>query len=153
MATFGTFVTGQVLTAAELNAGLLWTSFTPSFTNFTLGNGTVSAKYSIFGKFMWVKLKVTLGSTSSMGDPLLMTMPASAQMVTATQEVLGTFQMQDTGNATYFGSLSLSSATQIRPYVWNVAGTFPVANTVNTTRPFTWGNTDQFTMDFMVEIS
>mgnify|MGYP003337539341 CR=1 FL=1 len=38
---FGSF-TSQVLTAGDLNtAGGSWTTFTPSFTNFTLGNGTI----------------------------------------------------------------------------------------------------------------
>ena len=52
MATFGTFASGQVLTAAELNAAGTWTSFTPSWVNLTPGNGVVSAAYSQFNKIL-----------------------------------------------------------------------------------------------------
>jgi hypothetical protein len=152
VATFGTFTPGQVLTAAELNNGLLWTSFTPAFTNFTLGNGTVTAKYSIFGKVMFCKVAVTLGSTSTVGDPIRMTIPASATAVTTSQEVVGNAMATDAGVATYLGYVLLTSSTQVTGIVINAASTYGQANTFNTTRPFTWGNADQFRLDFMLEL-
>jgi hypothetical protein len=68
MATFGTFASGQVLTAAELNAAGAWTSFTPSWVNLTPGNGVVSAAYSQFNKILFVRVKLTWGTTTSCTD-------------------------------------------------------------------------------------
>jgi hypothetical protein len=42
-----------------------WTTWTPTYQNFTLGNGTVTARYQHIGNTVNVYVKVLLGSTSS----------------------------------------------------------------------------------------
>jgi hypothetical protein len=43
-----------------------WTTFTPTFYNFTLGNGTVTFAQTLqIDKIVFLRLRVTLGSTSS----------------------------------------------------------------------------------------
>jgi hypothetical protein len=78
MATLGTFTAGQVLTAAELNAIGTWTAFTPSFTNFTLGDGTVDeAQYAQINNIVLVNVQVTMGTTSVMGTNPSFTSPVT----------------------------------------------------------------------------
>lgn len=51
---------------ATLWTGLgAWTSWTPTFAGFTLGNGTVVAKYTQVGKIVHWNVVVTCGSTSA----------------------------------------------------------------------------------------
>ena len=153
MATFGTFVVGQVLTAAELNAAGAWTSFTPSWTNLTPGNGVVSAAYSQFNKILFVRVKFTWGTTTSCGDPVRMTLPASLSQDTASQEILGQAFYTDAGVSTSIGYVSVFSSTVVGLGVINAAGTYAAANNVNNTRPYTFGNTDIMTFEFTTRLA
>lgn len=67
-------MSGEVVTAAEFNAevrdaftnlqaGL--TAYTPSATNFTVGNGTIHGRWTRVGKFGFFRLNFQAGSTSS----------------------------------------------------------------------------------------
>lgn len=98
--------TGQVLTAATMNSiGAAWESYTPTWTNITVGNGTVVAKYSQVNKLVTVQFIFTLGSTSSIGGAggCRMSLPvtsASAQYG-AGYSLLGTANAFDTGINNY----------------------------------------------------
>lgn len=153
MATFGTFASGQVLTAAELNAAGTWTSFTPSWTNLTAGNGVVSAAYSQFNKILFVRVKFTWGTTTSCGDPVRMTLPASLTQDTASQEIVGFAQYTDAGVASYIGQISVFSSTVVGLGVMNSAGTYTAANNVNNTRPHTFGNGDIMAFEFTTRLA
>lgn len=153
MAEFGTFTAGQTLTAAELNAAGAWTAFTPSWTNLTLGNGSVSAAYSKFNKILFVTVKVTLGTTSSLGDPVRMTLPASLTQDTASQDAVGLGSYGDTGVAGYSGLIAVFSSTVVAVNVYNASGTYLAPNTVNNTRPFTFGNTDTIQFQFITRLA
>jgi hypothetical protein len=153
MATFGTFVSGQVLTAAELNAAGAWTSFTPSWVNLTPGNGVVSAAYSQFNKILFVRVKLTWGTTTSCTDPVRMTLPASLTQDTGSQEIVGFGQYTDTGVASYVGQAYVVSSTVIGLGVMNSAGTYTAANNVNNTRPHTFGNTDIMSFEFTTRLA
>jgi hypothetical protein len=153
MATFGTFASGQVLTAAELNAAGTWTSFTPSWVNLTPGNGVVSAAYSQFNKILFVRVKLTWGTTTSCTDPVRMTLPASLTQDTASQETVGFAQYTDTGVASYVGYVTVFSSTVVGLGVMNSAGTYTAANNVNNTRPHTFGNTDIMAFEFTTRLA
>jgi len=153
MAEFGTFTSGSVLTAAELNAAGAWTSFTPSWTNLTPGNGVVSAAYSKFNKILFVRVKFTWGTTTSCGDPVRMTLPASLTQDTASQDPVGFASLTDIGVAGYSGVVSVISSTLVGINVYNSAATYLAPNTVNTTRPFTWGNGDIITFEFTTRLA
>ena len=153
MATFGTFTSGSVLTAAELNALGTWTSFTPAWTNVTVGNGTQSAFYSVINKILFVRLRLTFGSTTSFGNPVQLTLPNSYVADTNSQVLLGSSTQNDTGVASYVGTNFLISTTGIRPSVQLVNGTYSVLNFVNATTPHTWTTTDILYMEFGVQLS
>lgn len=130
-----------------------WVSFTPSWTNVTLGNGTQSAFYSVINKILFVKVELTFGSTTSFGDPVELTLPNSYTAITTSQLMFGTSAFEDTGNATFVGQNYLVSSTKVRPSVQLVNGTYSQVNFTNATRPFTWGNTDVLNLDFMVQVN
>jgi hypothetical protein len=153
MAEFGSFTSGSVLTASELNALGTWTAFTPAWTNVTVGNGTQSAFYSVINKILFVRLRLTFGSTTSFGDPVELTLPNSYVADTNSQVLLGSSTQNDTGVASYVGTNFLISTTKIRPSVILVTGTYSVVNFINATRPHTWSNTDILYLEFGVKLS
>lgn len=77
MAVKTSWAAGDVLTAADLTdtfgskaatadfpAGA-WTSYTPTYTNITVGNATVTARYVQLGKLVHVSWAFTVGSTTT----------------------------------------------------------------------------------------
>lgn len=53
------------------------TSFTPTYANFTLGNGTVSADWARTNKYADVRIRIALGSTSSITGAMTISLPAT----------------------------------------------------------------------------
>ena len=153
MASFGTYVAGQILTAAELNATGVWTAFTPNYTNLTTGNGTSVGQYTIINKMLWIQTAFTLGSTSAVGDPVSMTIPNSLTMATTIGTTVGHAVFNDAGVATYTGIVQVISTTKVQPFVTNVSATYATLNSLNGTRPFASFSGDQYFMDFMVQLA
>jgi hypothetical protein len=154
-ATAGTNTTQLATTAFTTTAvGALgtWTSFTPSYTNLGTGNGSNIGFFTVINKMLWVKTLFTLGSTSSVGDPVFLTLPNSYTLDTTCQSPVGTAVMEDVGVATYFGLVLVRSSTTVQPFVSNASGTYGTFNSVNGTRPFSSFSGDKYAMDFMVKI-
>ena len=149
MATFGTFTAGQVLTASELNAAGAYTSYTPTFAGFTLGNGTINfAKYTKFNKLVHVWGQVTLGSTSVMTGPLDVSLPATA--VGPVLTVGGNCQFYNNA-LLYFGQLIHITTTSIRLVAINSTGTYAFNTDIGAAVPFSWANTHSFRWNHVYE--
>jgi hypothetical protein len=127
--------------------GLEWagtyTAYTPSFVNFTLGNGTVVARYLQTGKTVFVEIKVTLGSTSSMGSDPYVTLPINANVVYGMQ---GSVTIQDFGTVEYCGGAANPYADSLRLFLVGAGGTYANYGIVNATSPMTWTTNDNFTI-------
>jgi hypothetical protein len=143
-----------VLTAAELNTAGAWTSFTPTWTNLVVGNGVVSAQYSVLNKILFVRVKLTAGTTTTFGagSPFIMTLPASLSQ-DANQYFTGWAYFLDSGTAGYMGAVGVSDATTVLFYVINASGTYATATSVANTRPQTWANTDQLIFEFTTRLT
>lgn len=126
-----------------------WTAFTPTWTNFTIGNGTNDFKYTIINKIMIVAGAVSLGSTSVMGTDPKMTIPASA---TAVGESWVLSRFLDTNSDNYYAT-AVASGTFI--YLYRLADASvddPRLRGVTSTSPFTWasGDTIWFNVQFPI---
>lgn len=120
-------------------------TFTPSFTNFTLGNGTVNyATYCQIDDLVIVEMKVTLGTTSVMATGPTFTLPVtSTQQTQFAQMGQGTYH--DVGVALWSGLVySANGSTTASMGITNVSATYPSYADIGATIPFTWGNTDYF---------
>jgi hypothetical protein len=82
---------GQVLTAdsstatglkwaTPSGASYTWTSYTPTYQNFTLGNGTQTMGYLQIDKIVFVRGKIVLGSTSSVTGQIGISCPVTEGM-------------------------------------------------------------------------
>ncbi len=130
-----------------------WTSWTPSWTNLTVGNGTYNyAKYRQIGKTVFFAIDFSFGTTTSVaGNPLSLTLPINRSSVWGT----GIFNcmFSDTGTAAYPGAINTNSSDAsliiVRPV--NTAGTYGSVAEVTSTVPFTWGSTDRIQVSGVYE--
>lgn len=125
-----------------------WTNYTPTLTNFTLGNGSVIARYQQIGKTITVFFKFTFGSTSAItGSGPRFTLPFTAAQTLAS--AVNT-NLQDAGTADLPG-LSYASDTLVVFGVQNVSGTYPFRSDITSTVPFTWTTNDTITCQLTYE--
>jgi hypothetical protein len=123
--------------AAKLTTPGAWTSYTPTFTNFTAGNATVQTAYTQIGKTVIYSGRVTLGSTSSVGGTINVSLPFTS--VSQTQRFIGSAFANDAGSSSTAGICWLSGTTSLA--FWSGVNS---GSGWNATTPFTWGNGDQF---------
>ena len=136
----------SVLTAASgettgLKYSGLSNSFTPTWTNLTVGNGTNTASYVQVGKIVHIVGKIVFGSTTSITGHPGFTLPITAKNESG---VPGTVEYADYGVAGWFGHMFMSGTTYANFWTVNVAGTYPSWASVSSTVPFTFGSNDFF---------
>jgi hypothetical protein len=110
-------------------------SFTPSWTNLTVGNGTNVGYYCQIGKIVFFNVKFVLGSTSSVGSAeVYVAMPVTRNDRTAGFTAWCNYT--DTGTATYAGFMLHYGTLMATGAAANYA------TYVSTTSPFTWTTND-----------
>jgi len=145
------FVAGSVLQAAELNGiGEAATTFTPNLTGYTRGNGTSVAGHVRVNKLVYLFLRETLGSTSSLTGNLSLTLPINAVSV---ERLSGWCVLGDTGVAAYVGFIRPVSSSSVAIEAINAAGTYAAVAAISSTVPFTWGNTDFIQIALTYEVA
>lgn len=130
--------TNGVKWAAPAGGGETWTTWTPTMTGLTQGNGTLVARYIQVGKIVNFFIRFTFGSTSSITG-LNFTLP-----VTPSQTRFPIYGLaEDTGVNSFPLYAEVDSATA---YCGSMAagGTYVNGGGFSGTIPFTWGNTDVF---------
>jgi hypothetical protein len=135
-----------------------WISYTPTYTNFTLGNGVVTARYRRTGRLVNAIVEIQLGSTSSVSGDFSIAMPLAIRARTYTVpipvgEVI--FQDDSTGNV-YFGVANIlgsTSTVSLRPI--NVTDALSYARTelTSSTVPMTWAASDRIALNAFYETS
>ena len=158
MATLGTFTAGQVLTAAELNAISTFTSFTPTWTNLTVGTGGSAlneGQFTIVNKILYFRLRTVLGTSGFSVGVATLTVP-NGQTLESSPD---TFQIPsvmvafgDPGIANYLGVATKVSATSIGFNAINAAGTYAATVPIGATVPFTWAAGDRIEVAGWVQI-
>lgn len=125
-------------------AGDTWTTWTPTWTNFTVGAATITARYSQVGKIVHFYISVVL-SGSTMGSSPRFTLPVTANSSFPLKRVfLG--HIEDSGTDHFQATGIVTSTTQVE-LVANTAGSTYVGYAqVTSTAPMTWANSDNFTI-------
>jgi hypothetical protein len=156
---------GQVLTADSTTAtGLAWaasssfgtwTSFTPTWTNLTPGNGTVTAKYVQNGKVVNFRVKIQFGSTTSISGSVSVNWPVAPASTEAAQGAITTVVFEKSGVGPKLGQVnnSAASTTKADLLVLNVAGTYTDVALTSSTVPFTWATNDQIYFQGTYEVA
>ena len=132
-----------------------YTSYTPTFTNFTLGNGTATARYAQQGQLTDVYIRIVLGSTSVMGTAPRISLPATANFASIGANIgtalNGMVSYTDTSATnTIYGLAMYYSNTEIELRPFYSSGNYlqSTGAQINATTPFTWATTDEIWFNF-----
>lgn len=143
--------TGTV-TIPDVNFGT-WNTWTPTWTNLTVGNGTVVARYVQIGKFVRAQLSLTFGSTTSISSAVSVSIPVTASTAAVgVTSPIGNAEFRDTGTNSFSGIVGLNNSTSVTPRQFSVSGSLVVeANNMTSTTPFTWTTSDVLFLSFSYE--
>ena len=154
MTALGDFSSGDVLTAADLNSIGAWDDWTPSFTNFTLGNGAVNfARYVRVNDLVCANVDVELGSTSSVSGVIRISLPVEAAQPNGDNLVtvgVGRAFDSSTGSV-YWLTPYIVATTEIRIYATAANSTYAYRANTSSTVPMTWDTGDAFQISFTYE--
>jgi len=128
-----------------------WVSWTPTFTNFTLGNGTVDAKYKQIGKTVFFRVRIVLGSTSSMGTSPYFTNPVTSIDYADISHPLGFGMIVNNGISNYQGLFRFVSTATIGIAHTQVLGSLIISTPVTATSPHTWKDSDRIVLEGFYE--
>lgn len=130
-----------------------WASWTPTWTNLTVGNGTVVARYDQLGKTVHCRLSLVFGSTTAITGGVIFSLPVTRAAYGGTNGItpLGTATLFDTPGAAYLGTVQNLSTTTARIRALNAAGTYLSTDTLSATVPFTWAVGDEIAAEFVYE--
>lgn len=116
-----------------------WQTWSPTFANITVGNGSLIARYIRVGKIVYYAMTFQLGSTSSVGTGPTFTLP-----VTANPHGLDMMfgWVTDAGVNDYVAPVCLDSSTVARWRVFTIGSAGVITSSVTATSPFTFGTGD-----------
>ena len=154
---------GQVLTADSTvsptglkwatpsSGGFSYTSYTPTYTNFTLGNGTVATSYATSGDFVHYIGTILWGSTTSASGIIKISLPVNAYgyaggfatAIPATGSIL-----VDDSSGIYYKVIANCSNTELA-FVTETGDPNRWGSNVTNTVPTTWTTTDRFIFDIV----
>jgi hypothetical protein len=123
-----------------------WTAYTPSISNFTIGNGTLTARYQQIGKTVNVSVVFVLGSTSAISTTPFFSLPVTA----AANGLSITGRLTDVGIKDYQG-FGLLNTTTVFLFTIGTTATYAGAENLTSTAPFTWATGDFFAFQFSYE--
>ena len=117
---------------------LVRTTYTPTWSNFTVGNATVDAGYARFGDLVFFNVKLTLGSTSAVTGGIQFSLPVTAsdgKFVAG--QVHGYAFDTSAGAYTTVAGADSANATNVFPTTSGAA-----QSGFTSTLPFTWATGD-----------
>lgn len=123
---------------------IAWTSYTPTLTNLTLGNGTLTFTYQQVGKIVNVRGRFSLGSTSAVTGSATFSLP-----VTPTGFAYGSANILAAG--ANYGAVSYLSGTTVVVSTFNAAGTYAARTNTSATIPATFTTADAISFSLTYE--
>ena len=128
----------EMCDTAISNLNSSWTSFTPSWTNLTVGSATNQGYYKQIGKTVFFRTNLTLAADSSVGTgPRITNLPGTTALTNITP--IGNALLRD-ATASYFDGHVVSSGI-IQGKV--ISGTTIIWQNITATTPFTWTTSDE----------
>ena len=132
--------------------GSAWTSFTPTLSGWTIGNGSFSAAYSQIGRVINVRGKFTGGSTTVAASFFDMTFPVAANaFYDTTKQPLISANYYDTSAGALFPCSGIWISTTVRIVAITASGTFAGVADMSGTVPVTYGTGDTINFSYSYE--
>ena len=128
-----------------------YVDYTPTYSAFTLGNGTATFKYARIGQFCHLYGQITFGSTSSISGNFTINLPFScANEISGTSNCNGL--LEDSGVAAYQAAFYFTGAGFFVGAL-GVGGTYATHAIANATVPFTWGTNDVVRVNLVYKVA
>ena len=128
-----------------------WTSFTPSWTNLTVGNGIQFFYYCVIGDIMFITGAWQLGSTSSIGTGPYFTIPGGYSI---TGDAVGASKHWDVTFGVFSGYCDTYAPLSIvQPGAHATGGSFATFAPLSATVPFTWAPGDVMYLSIFMRVS
>jgi hypothetical protein len=133
-------------------------SFTPSWTNLTIGNGTQAGYYTQVGKWVEFYISLTFGSTTSISGAVAVAYPVGSAATTFGQlrMPVGMVTLEDNGTNNFVGIVRANAAAptvRMDIMAQGSASTYVDNTGVTSTIPFTWTTNDQMMIHGRYEIA
>ncbi|PKN93025.1 MAG: hypothetical protein CVU44_11375 [Chloroflexi bacterium HGW-Chloroflexi-6] len=118
--------------------------FVPSWTNFTPGDATITARKWFTGKTLDFEIYVVLGGTSSVSasGPITFVAPATLAAGAGYTVPVGQCLMFDSGTR-YQGVVKIASSTTLGIHAVFTASTYASLSDTTSSVPFTWATADR----------
>ena len=122
-------------------------NYTPTWTNLTVSSSTVVAAFSMLGRIVHFRVRVTLAGGNVPTGNVSLTPPVTVNTGYAGSSekgLIGYCKVLDAGVASYVGSVQVvTGGSNIQPNVHVSSGTYTTQTGITATVPFTFGNTDE----------
>jgi hypothetical protein len=131
-----------------------WSSWTPTWTNVTIGNAVVTGKYSQVGKTVIARLNVVWGNSTSASGNIVFSLPVTAASYPGTSNVgyIGFGTMFDvSGGLVYDTVLTRLTTTTAGAAAKAANGTWVTNAVASNVQPVTWANTDEWDWTIIYE--
>ena len=156
--SFNTFNVANTYTQSQVDGfvsslggtNTAWTSYTPTWTNLTVGNGTNNFAYKQIGKSIFVRGEFSFGSTSSITGGVSFTLPVTS-IAYSGEFSFGNVSLGDSGTADYFGAIYYAASSKGVIRIINAAGTYATFAGISSTVPFTWTTGDSMKFHLFYE--
>lgn len=128
----------------SVNIAGVWQSWTPVWTNFTLGASTLNyAKYTQVGKTTFFRLSITLGAGYSISGQIIFSSPTTQ----ASDAMQNNSYYFDTSAGTFYQMIGIqNSSTTIKFYALNATASIVFFVATSNTSPVTTGVGDTITI-------
>lgn len=136
------------------STGIAWSSWTPTWTNLTLGNGVVVAKYQRVGKLIIARLNIVFGTTTSVAGSIIFSLPINRAAFAGTSGLtpIGHCRLFDTSApATLEGVIISTAVGTALVGAHDSSGAYLVGIGTGTTVPFTWATGDEISLQIAYE--
>lgn len=147
-------VSNQKLKTGAGEPGGAWDTWTPTWSNVTIGNAVVTARYKQVGKTVTCRLSVALGSTTTTSGDIIFSLPVPSIAYPGVSGLhpIGTSRYFDvSASVVYIGDVENISTTTSSSRFFSNAGSYS-GQILNTgSLPIVWGNGDQWAMSFTYE--
>lgn len=129
-----------------------WTTYTPTWTNLTVGNATQTFRYSKLNNIGFIQGELTFGSTTSItaANPRF-SLPSG--WTNPVMPVSSFANFLDAGVADWYGWANRWDDTNILLMNGVVNGTYMQGSGCSSTVPFTWGSTDVIRVSAVLRLS
>jgi hypothetical protein len=145
-----TFLRANSGAATGLEYAGAYTTFTPSYFNLTVGNGTNTGRYLRIGNLVHATYKFVFGSTSSIAGNVFLDFPINANTAN-NNSIIGVVALRDIGTQDYQGPVVQNSTTNFTVQANTANATYVTGTALSSTVPFTWTTNDELLISIIYE--